>query len=129
MQKRMNIQMSQTKSYLTLPDAPAIPSLAFRFFQGKADFPSIEAVREAVQTVDGDLWLPGPDTNPDAVCNPAQDCLLASGVNPGMRWLVSNSGKTLLFLELDTLITPANDPYDWFSVVYCCCKHAIHKSS
>jgi ribosomal protein S18 acetylase RimI-like enzyme len=98
--------MSQTKSYLTLPDAPAIPGLAFRFFQGEADFPAIEAVREAVRTVDGDLWLPGPDT--DAVCNPAQDCLLAEveGQVVGYTWLTwwEEMNGTKLYLHLGWLV-------------------------
>ncbi len=108
MQKGMNIPMSQTKAYLTLPDAPAIPGLAFRFFQGEADFPSIEAVREAVRTVDGDLWLPGPDTNPDAVCNPVQDCLLAEvdGKIIGYTWLAwwEEMNGTKLHLHLGWLV-------------------------
>lgn len=108
MQKGMNIPMSQTKSYLTLPNAPAIRGLAFRFFQGEADFPSIEAVREAVRAADGDLWLPGPDTNPDTVCNPAQDCLLAEvdGKVIGYTWLAwweeMNGAK--LYLHLGWLV-------------------------
>ncbi|MGH2493088.1 MAG: GNAT family N-acetyltransferase [Ktedonobacteraceae bacterium] len=100
--------MSQTNSYLTLPGAPAIPGLAFRFFQGEADFPSIEAVREAVRTVDGDLWLPGPDTNPDAVCNPAQDCLLAEVDSKviGYTWLAwwEEMNGTKLYLHLGWLV-------------------------
>jgi mycothiol synthase len=108
MQKGMNIPMRQTKSYLTLHDAPAIPGLAFRLFQGEADFPSIEAVREAVLAADGDLWLPGPDTNPDAVCNPAQDCLLAEvdGKVIGYTWLAwwEEMNGTKLYLQLGWLI-------------------------
>ena len=100
--------MSQKKSYLTLPDAPAIPGLAFRFFQGEADFPAIEAVREAVRAVDGDLWLPGPDTNPGAVCNPAQDCLLAEvhGKVIGYTWLAwwEEMNGTKLYLHLGWLV-------------------------
>jgi GNAT superfamily N-acetyltransferase len=108
MQKGMNIPMSHTKSYITLPNAPAIPGLAFRFFQGEADFPSIEAVREAVRTVDGDLWLPGPDTNPNTVCNPAQDCLLAEvdGKVIGYTWLAwwEEMNGTKLYLHLGWLV-------------------------
>ena len=108
MQKGMNIPMSQAKSYLTLPDAPALPGLAFRFLQRETDFPSIEAVREAVRTVDGDLWLPGPDTNPNAVCNPAQDCLLAEvdGKVIGYTWLAwwEEMNGTKLYLHLGWLV-------------------------
>lgn len=100
--------MSQTKSYLTLPDTPAIPGLAFRFFQGEADFPSIAAVREAVRAVDGDIWLPGPDTNPNAVCNPVQDCLLAEieGKVIGYTWLAwwEEMNGTKLYLHLGWLV-------------------------
>jgi ribosomal protein S18 acetylase RimI-like enzyme len=100
--------MSQTKSYLTLTDAPAFPGLAFRFFQGEADFPSIEAVREVVRTVDGDLWLPGPDTELDAACNPAQDCLLAEidGKVIGYTWLIwwEERNGTTLYLHLGWLV-------------------------
>ena len=106
--KGMNKLMSQTKSYLTLPDAPTIPGLAFRFFQGEADFPAIEAVREAVRTVDGDLWLPGPDTDTDAVCNPVQDCLLAEvdGKVIGYTWLTwwEEMNGTMLYLHLGWLV-------------------------
>jgi GNAT superfamily N-acetyltransferase len=108
MQKGIHIPMSQTPSYLTLPNAPAIPGLAFRLFQGKADFPSIEAVREAVRTVDGDVWLPGPDTNPDAVCNPTQDCLFAEvdGKVIGYTWLAwwEERNGTKLYLHLGWLV-------------------------
>ncbi len=100
--------MSQPKQYLTLPDAPAIPGLAFRFFRGDADFPAIEAVREAVRTVDGDLWLPGPDTNPDAVCNPVQDCLVAevAGQVIGFTWLTwwEEMNGTQLYLHPGWLV-------------------------
>jgi ribosomal protein S18 acetylase RimI-like enzyme len=100
--------MNQTKLYLTLPDAPAIPGLAFRLFQGEADFPSIKAVREAVRTADGDLWLPGPDTNPDAVCNPTQDCLLVEvdGKVTGYTWLAwwEERNGTKLYLHLGWLV-------------------------
>ncbi len=81
--------MSDTKAFLLLPDAPAIPGLTFRFFQGEADIPALEAVRQKVRAVDGDIWLPGPDTDADAVCNPMQDCLLAEvdGKVIGYTWL------------------------------------------
>jgi ribosomal protein S18 acetylase RimI-like enzyme len=100
--------MSQTKSYLMLPDAPAIPGLAFRLFQGAVDFPAIEAVREAVRTVDGYLRMPGPDTNPDPVCNPVQDCLLAEvdGKVIGYTWLGwwEERNGTKLYLHLGWLV-------------------------
>ncbi|GHO63659.1 putative acetyltransferase, GNAT [Ktedonobacter sp. SOSP1-52] len=99
--------MSQTKSYLTLPDAPAIPGLAFRLFQGEADFPAIEAVRKNVQTVDGDTWLPGPDTDTDSVCNPLQDCLIVEvdGLVIGYTWLAWWSEPDVeLFLHLGGLV-------------------------
>ncbi len=108
MQKGMNIQMGGTQSYLSLLDAPAIPGLAFRLFRGEADFPSIEAVREAVRTVDGDLWLPGPDTNPDADCNPEMDCLFAEieGKVLGYTWLAwwEEMNGTKLYLHLGFLV-------------------------
>jgi mycothiol synthase len=107
MQKGMNIPMSQTKSYLTLPDAPAIPGLAFRLFQGEADFPAIEAVRKDVQAVDGDTWLPGPDTDLDPVCNPLQDCLIVEVDDQaiGYTWLVWWSEHDVeLFLHLGGLV-------------------------
>jgi mycothiol synthase len=107
MQKEMNVAMSHTKSYLTLSDAPAIPGLAFRLFQGKTDFPSIEAVRKKVQAVDGDIWLPGPDTDPAPVCNPLQDCLIVEvdGQVIGYTWLVWWSEHEVeLFLHLGGLV-------------------------
>jgi mycothiol synthase len=81
--------MSRAQAYITLPDAPAIPGLAFRLFQGEADFPAIEAVRKQVQSVEGDIWLPGPDIDPDPVCDPLHDCLLAevNGQVIGYTWL------------------------------------------
>jgi mycothiol synthase len=97
--------MSQTKSYLILPDAPAIPDLAFRLFQGEADFPAIEAVREQVRAVDGDIWLPGPDLND--VCNPLQDCLIAEidGQVIGYTWVTWwEEGTVKLFLHLGWLV-------------------------
>ena len=99
--------MSQTKSYLTLPDAPAIPGLAFRLFQGEGDFPAIEAVRKNVQAVDGDTWLPGPDTDPDPVCSPLHDCLIVEvdGQVIGYTWLVWwSERKVELFLPLGGLV-------------------------
>lgn len=99
--------MSQIKSYLTLPDAPAIPGLAFRLFQEEADLPAIEAVREAVRTVDGDLWLPGPDTDPDALGNPTQHCLLTevNGQVIGYTWFFWWSENAVeLFLHLGWLV-------------------------
>jgi mycothiol synthase len=107
MQKGTNRLMSQTKSYLTLPDAPAIPGLAFRLFQGKIDCPAIKAVRKQVQAVDGDIWLPGPDTDPDPVCNPLHDCLLVEvdGQVIGYTWLTWWSEPDVeLFLHLGGLI-------------------------
>ena len=111
MQKGTNILMSQTKSYLMLPDAPAIPGLAFRLFQGEADFPAIKAVRESVQAVDGDIWLPGPDTDPDPVCNPLHDCLFVEvdGQVIGYTWLVWwTESDVELFLPLGGLV-PGGD--------------------
>lgn len=99
--------MSQTKAYLTLPDAPAIPGLAFRLFQGKADFPAIKAVRKNVQAVDGDTWFPGPDIDPDPVCNPLQDCLIVEVDSQviGYTWLVWWSEPAVeLFLHLGWLV-------------------------
>lgn len=99
--------MSQTKAYLTLPAAPAIPGLAFRLFQGEADFPAIEAVRKSVQAVDGDTWFPGPDIDPDPVCNPLQDCLIVEvdGQVIGYTWLVWWSEPAVeLFLHLGGLV-------------------------
>ncbi|EFH81144.1 GCN5-related N-acetyltransferase [Ktedonobacter racemifer DSM 44963] len=107
MQKGTNILMSQTKSYLTLPDAPAIPGLAFRLFQGAVDFPAIKAVRKQIQAVDGDIWLPGPDTDSDPVCNPLQDCLFVEvdGQVIGYTWLVWWTENFLeLFLSLGWLV-------------------------
>ena len=100
--------MSQTKSYLMLPDAPAIPGLAFRLFQGADDFPAIELVRKNVQAVDGDIWLPGPDVDPDPVCNPLHDCLLVEvdGQVIGYTWLTwwSEHNGIKLFLSLGGLV-------------------------
>ena len=99
--------MSQTKSYLMLPDAPAIPGLAFRLFQGADDFPAIELVRKNVQAVDGDIWLPGPDVDPDPICNPLHDCLLVEvdGQVIGYTWLTwwSEHNGIKLFLSLGGL--------------------------
>ena len=99
--------MSHTKSYLTLPDAPVIPGLAFRLFQGAVDFPAIEAVRKSVQAVDGDIWLPGPDTDPDPVCNPVHDCLIVEVDDQmiGYTWLTWWSEPDVeLFLHLGWLV-------------------------
>jgi len=107
MQKGTNRLMSQTNAYLTLPAAPAIPGLAFRLFQGEADFSAIEAVRKNVQAVDGDTWLPGPDIDPDPVCNPLRDCLIAevNGQVIGYTWLVWWSEPAVeLFLHLGGLV-------------------------
>lgn len=106
MQEGINIPMSQKKVYLTLPDAPAIPGLAFRFFQGETDLPAIEAVRNAVRAVDGDLWLPGPD-GANSTCDPEQDCLLAEveGQVIGYTWLIWWSENAVeLFLHLGWLV-------------------------
>jgi len=99
--------MSQTRGYLTLPDAPAIPGLAFRLFQGEADFSAIKAVRQSVQAVDGDRWFPGPDIDPDPTCNPLQDCLIVevNGQAIGYTWLVWWSEPAVeLFLHLGCLV-------------------------
>jgi mycothiol synthase len=95
-------------THVFLPDAPSIAELTFRLFQGETDMPALEAVREAVRAVDGDLWLPGPDTDPDAVCNPAQDCLLAEGDGEviGYTWLTwwEEMDGTKLYLHLGWLV-------------------------
>lgn len=107
MQKGIDVPMSQPQSYITLLDAPAVPGLAFRLFQGKGDFPAIEAVRKHVQAVDGDIWLPGPDTDSDPVCNPARDCLVVEvdGQVIGYTWLVWWSEPDVeLFLSLGGLV-------------------------
>ncbi|EFH88177.1 GNAT family N-acetyltransferase [Ktedonobacter racemifer] len=99
--------MSNTQATLTLPDAPAIPGLVFRLFQGEVDFPAIEAVRKQVQAVDGDIWLPGPDTDPDDVCNPLHDCLIVEvdGQVIGYTWLTWWSEPAVeLFLHLGWLV-------------------------
>jgi mycothiol synthase len=99
--------MSNVQAFITLPDAPAIPGLVFRLFQGEVDFPIIEAVRKKVQAADGDIWLPGPDTDPNDVCNPLQDCLMVEveGQVIGYTWITwwtENSVK--LFLHLGWLV-------------------------
>ncbi len=100
--------MSDTQATLMLPDAPAIPGLVFRFFQGEVDFPAIEAVRKKVQAVDGDIWLPGPDIDPDPVCNPLQDCLIVEvdGQVIGYTWLAwwEEMNGTKLYLHLGWLV-------------------------
>src|ERR1700730_2150606 len=99
--------MSNTQATLTLPDAPAIPGLVFRLFQGEVDSPAIEAVRKQVQAVDGDIWLPGPDTDPDHVCNPLHDCLIVEvdGQVIGYTWLTWWSEPAVeLFLHLGWLV-------------------------
>jgi ribosomal protein S18 acetylase RimI-like enzyme len=98
---------SNTYTSFALPNAPAIPGLVFRLFQGEDDFPAIEAVRKRVQDVDGDVWLPGPDIDPDPVCNPLQDCLLVEvdGQVIGYTWLVWWSEPDVeLFLHLGGLV-------------------------
>jgi mycothiol synthase len=89
MQRGTRLLMNHTDSFLFLPDAPAIAGLTFRLFQGEADIPALEAVRKAVTAVDGNLWLPGPDTNADASCDPMRDCLLTEvdGKVIGYTWL------------------------------------------
>jgi mycothiol synthase len=81
--------MSHTDAFLVLPDAPTIPGLTFHLFQGEADIPVLTAVREAVRVVDGNIWLPGPDTVSNPACDPAQDCLLVevNGIGIGYSWL------------------------------------------
>ncbi|HET8851809.1 MAG TPA: GNAT family N-acetyltransferase [Ktedonobacteraceae bacterium] len=99
--------MSNTQPSLALSDAPAIPGLTFRFFQGEGDFPAIKAVRKKVQAVDGDIWLPGPDTESDPVCNPLQDCLIVEvdGQAIGYTWFIWWSEPAVeLFLHLGWLV-------------------------
>jgi ribosomal protein S18 acetylase RimI-like enzyme len=100
--------MSNPHAFIALPDAPAIPGLAFRLFQGEVDFPTIEAVREKVQAVDGDLWLPGPDTDPNDVCDPLQDCLIVEvdGQVIGYTWVTwwKEMNGTKLYLHLGWLV-------------------------
>ena len=99
--------MSNTQAPLTLPDAPAIPGLVFRLFQGEVDFPAIEAVRKQVQAVDGDIWLSGPDTDPDDVCNPLHDCLIVEVDDQviGSTWLTWWSEPAVeLFFHLGWLV-------------------------
>jgi mycothiol synthase len=99
--------MSNTQAFIALPDAPAIPGLVFRFFQGEVDFPAIEAVRKKVQAVDGDIWLPGPDTDPNDVCNPLQDCLIVEvdGQVIGYTWVTWWTEHSVeLFLPLGWLV-------------------------
>jgi GNAT superfamily N-acetyltransferase len=99
--------MSNTHATLTLPDAPVIPGLVFRFFQGEVDFPAIEAVRKQVQAVDGDIWFPGPDTDPNDVCDPLHDCLIVEvdGQVVGYTWLTWWSEPAIeLFLHLGWLV-------------------------
>src|ERR1700731_1947096 len=100
--------MSNTKASLELPDAPAILGLTFRLFQGEADFPALEAVRQQVRAIDGDIWLPGPDTDADAICDPAQDCLIAEvdGLVIGYTWLTwwKEVDGTRLYLLLGWII-------------------------
>lgn len=98
---------SNTQGSFALPDAPAIPGLVFRLFQGEADFPAIKAVRKQVQAVDGDIWLPGPDTDPNPVCNPLHDCLLVEVDDQviGYTWLTWWSESAVeLFLHLGCLV-------------------------
>ena len=89
-----------------LPDAPSLPDLVFRLFRGAEDMPALETVREAVRTVDGDIWLPGPD-DAHVTCNPTEDCLLAeiSGQVIGYTWLTWwTENYVELFLHLGWLV-------------------------
>lgn len=93
-------------TYLLLPDAPPLPGLAFRLFRGSEDMPALEAVRKAVRTVEGNIWLPGPD-DADVVCTPTEDCLLAeiSGQVIGYTWLTWWTENAVeLFLHLGWLV-------------------------
>ena len=106
MRKGTDKLMRHTTSYLTLSDAPVIPGLAFHLFQEAVDFAAIEGVRKRVQAVDDDIWLPGPDTDPDPLCTPVRDCLIAEvdGQVIGSTWLTWWSEPAVeLFLRLDWL--------------------------
>ena len=48
--------MTDTKSNenkLNIPDAPAIPGLSFRYFQGESDYPNMKDIFDACKDVDG----------------------------------------------------------------------------
>jgi mycothiol synthase len=100
--------MNHPGPYIFLPDAPSIPALTFRLFQGAADLPALADLRQKVQASDGDIWFPGPDTNPLSTCDPLQDCLVVEIGNTmvGFTWLdwwAENDGRRL-YLHLGWLV-------------------------
>jgi ribosomal protein S18 acetylase RimI-like enzyme len=102
--------MDQRNPFQHLPDAPAIPGLTFRLFQGEADILALKALRQEIEAIDGNTWFPGPDTVSAPTCNPLQDCLLAEVDHKliGSTWLTwwTENGGTQLYLHLGW-ITPA----------------------
>src|SRR6266566_7733195 len=97
-----------SSTFLSLPDAPHIAGLSFRLFRGEADIPALEAVRQEVRAVDGDIWLPGPDTTLNPTCNPFQGCLIAevAGKMIGYTWLDwwAEADGTQLYLHLGWIV-------------------------
>src|SRR4051812_45950877 len=100
--------MSDTTSFLLLPDAPSIQGLRFRIFGGEADIEGLKKVRAAVTAVDGDLWLPGPDTEADTSPEQLENGLLAevNGKIIGFTWLEwwTEADGTQLYLHLGWLV-------------------------
>ncbi|GHO49521.1 GNAT family N-acetyltransferase [Ktedonospora formicarum] len=98
--------MSDTN--LVLSDAPAIEGLRFRLYRGEEDIPALEAVRREVQAVDGEIWMPGPDTVPNPACDPTRDCLIAevAGRMVAYTWLTwwEETNGTLLYLHLGWVV-------------------------
>lgn len=100
--------MHNSGSFLTLPDAPSISGLTFRLFQGEADIPALQEVRQAVQSVDGNVNIPAPDKNSTSICNPLQDCLIAE-IEGRMicftwfdRWVGTDNAQ--VYLHLGSLV-------------------------
>jgi mycothiol synthase len=100
--------MNQTDPSPLLPNIPSIPGITFRLFQGEADIPSLQAVRQAVKAADGDIWFPGPDTDPISTCNPLQDCLCVEVDHKmiGFTWLTwwNEADGTQLYLHLGWIV-------------------------
>lgn len=97
-----------SSTFLSLSDAPPITGLTFRLFRGEADIPALQAVRQQVKAIDGNIWLPGPDTISEPTCNPLQDCLIAEVDSKmiGYTWLDwwSEADGTQLYLHLGWLV-------------------------
>lgn len=100
--------MSDTYSFLILSGAPAIEGLTFRLYAGGKDIEGMKKVQEAVTAVEGEVWMPRPDTEPETALDPAQDILIAeiNGDTIGYTWFEwwSEADGTRLYLHLGWIV-------------------------